>query len=335
MMMLGFGGIFLNSCEKNELDTPIVTASVDKEVSIQNNALHFQSADVFFDISKQLAEMSKEEKDQWEQQLGFTSMRTELNSIFEQLENVETESEMNNLITANSDLIQIIDETIVPIIESDAYASIVNREGIFYVENVIHKIDGQKIASIENGSIEAVTKVLKSNETPTIEGINIVEYNVTNDLKGVCGTSKTAWYNTSNRKCDFKMNTYIYYCSGCCGNTYEQVEVESKIWNYKKSWGKWKSYKTSATMKNRAYTVSVPIVTAFNGVNSVFHYEDVTHYLPTESTTSDWSTMTRTNFIGNQVQNAGIATPSFSRVKGEATNRGIGNNWADILCGSW
>lgn len=333
--MLGFGGIFLNSCEKTKLDTPIITSSVAQEVLTKNNALHFQSPDAFFEISKQLVEMSKEEKDQWEQQLGFTSMRTELNSIFEQLENVETEAEMNNIIAANNDLIHIVDETILPIIKSDTYASVINREGIFYVENVIHKLNGQKIASVENGDIESVTKALKSNSTPDVEGINVVEYNVNNDLRGVCGTSKTAWYNTSNRKCDFKMNTFIYYCSGCCGNSYQQVQVESKIWNYKKSWGKWKSYKTSATMKNRAYTVSVPIVTAFNGVSSVFHYEDVTHYLPTESTPSDWSTMTRTNFIGNQVQNASITSPSFSRVKGEATNRGIGDNWADILCGSW
>jgi hypothetical protein len=329
--------IVFNSCEKNETDLPKNDAISNSEINLKDGALSFETADAFFETSGKLGTMTENERQDWEASIGFVSMNTELINIFLQVEAEEDEATIKQIVTSNSDLVKLVDGEVLPIIESNAYAAITNRKGIFYVEGVIHKVEGGKIASSEDGNEQTVTDALHSNLKSSNTGVNVIEYYNPSTLKSSgCGTRMSAYKQHNKRKCDFEMKTYKYYCSGCCGIYYYQVKAESIIRNYKKNtWGKWKSYNTSCTMKDRGYTISVPEVTGYNGQHSTFYYHNVTHTFGTTNSSYDCATMTIWSYVGDRVQNIGINTPSFSRVKGKATNRGIGDRWAIINCGSW
>lgn len=328
--------ILFNSCEKSEAELPKNNATSNAEISLKDDALSFQTAEAFFETSGKLGAMSEKERQDWEAGIGFVSMRTELINIFQQVEAAEDEAAINQIVSTNSDLVKLVEGEVFPIIESNAYAAITNRKGIFFVEGVIHKVEGGKIASSEDGNEQTVTNALHSNLKSSNAGVNVIEYISNSTLKSSgCGTRMSAYKEHDKRKCDFEMKTYIYPCWGCCGNYYFQVKAECIINNYKWSWGKWRPYNTSCTMKDRGYTISVPKVTGYNGQHSTFYYQNVTQYPGTENSSYDCATMTRWSYVGDRVQNIGINTPSFSRVKGKASNRGIGDRWAVINCGAW
>ncbi len=329
--------VFLYSCEKKEINDTNDGLLSNSEIILKDGALHFQTVEAFFEMDEKLGSMTDKERQNWEKSIGFVSMRTELINVFEQIDEAEDEITIERIVSNNSDIVELIDGEVNPIIKSSSYAAIANRRGVFFVDGVIHKVEGSKIASSEDGNEQTVTNALQSNLKSASKGVNVVEYISKSILKsGGCGTRMSAYYDVNRRKCDFEMITYPYYCSGCCGNYYYQVKAESRIVNYKKNWrGRWKRYNTGCTMKDRGYTISVPKVTGYNGYYTTFYYQDVTHTFGTDNSSYDCSTMTRWSYVGDRVQNIGIKTPQFSRVRGKATNRGIGNNWAVINCGAW
>jgi hypothetical protein len=336
---VSIAAIIITSCEKinNTLKTTGSELIPTDGISIKDGALSFETAELFFKTSEKLGAMSRSERDKWEQSIGFTSMRKELNAIFDEITKCENENEVAEIVSKNSDLVVMQGDDVVPIIESNAYSAISNREGIFYVEGVIHKVVANKIISSDDGSIETLNKAL-SNLKSAPKGVRIVEYLNKSDLKsGECGTSKTAFVQTSDRKCDFELKTYKYYCTGCCGNYYYRVKMEKIIRNYRKNiWGNWKSYNTICNYKEVAYTIVAPIVTGFNGTRSIFYYSPIYQYFSYGVSDDEYAEFTWWNFVGDQVQNSDINTPAFDRVKGKASNRGVGDkSWAEIWCGAW
>jgi hypothetical protein len=88
-------------------------------------------------------------------------------------------------------------------------------------------------------------------------------------------------------------------------------------------------------MNNRGLTVAVPIVTGYNGIRSVYYLSNLSYFFSDASSGSDVATMTRWAYLGDQLQNVSIGSTGFIRVKGKASNRGLGSLWADINCGAW
>lgn len=337
LLCAGIITFMISSCEKDSTTKPVDSEQISTEgISIKNGALSFETADLFFKTTELLGTMTRDERDNWETGIGFTSMRKELNNIFDGISKCENENEISEIISNNSDLVVKQGDDVVPIIESNAYSAISNRDGVFYVEGVVHKVIANQVISSDDGNIETLNKALTNLKSAT-EGVKVVEYISESNLKsGECGASRTAWVNTSDRKCDFELKTYKYYCTGCCGNYYYQVKMEKIIRNYKKNiWGNWTSYNTVCNYKDVAYTIVAPIVTGFNGTSSIFYYYPVYHYFSAAESNGEYATYTWWNFVGDQVQNSNINTPAFDRVKGKASNRGVGDRWAEILCGSW
>jgi hypothetical protein len=157
-----------------------------------------------------------------------------------------------------------------------------------------------------------------------------------------CTDYNSAFYNTSDRKVDFDIWTWDYYCAGCCGNYYHQVVVNGRLRGYKKNWlGNWSdSYSTSYNYEQLEFQVTAPEVLGYTvGPNgqlvSAFHYQPYLISDLADASPGDWVTW---NFgqwnIGHQVQNSPIDAPYFDKVKGRAKSRGTGaNGWAKICCG--
>ena len=341
LMFIFIAGLFFTACQKEQLVQ--TTQKESKEIQLKDGALSFRTVDAYFATSGKLGEMSDSERDAWEESLGFTSLRAEINKVLNAISATGDESEINEIVNSNSDIIKIQNGEVVPKIESQSYAALCNRSGIFYVEGVIHLLDGVRIASSKDGKLENVRMALNGSIKPSQPGVRVVDYiGSSSTLKsGECGWVASAYieYN-EDRKCDFTMKTFSEDITGATTFT-SQVIVQCFIRNYKKNiFGNWKDYNTDCSMWDRGYTLSVPIVTGFDGTKSIFYYSTETYLLSAKVSANNVGQLVKWGYVGDKVlfnTNATIKKPYFDRVKGKASNQGIAGGNVDVIirCGTW
>lgn len=154
------------SCSENMNDneTKAEKTCVPNEIEIGgiqciDGVLHFDSAQTCLSTMQFLA--SNENLSTFEAQYKFQSMRSFVDSLFEDLENCTTPAEYDAVLAYCDDYI-VMDESngcLMPRVSSVGYASIANTDGVFYVSGIKHVVDGDQIY-IEN--LDASTRT----ETP-------------------------------------------------------------------------------------------------------------------------------------------------------------------------
>jgi len=326
--------VFLfTSCEKENATEPIDSKPVSSEViSLKSGALSFETADLFFETSEKLESMTREERDNWELSLGFTSMRKELNTIFDQISKCENKDEVDEIISKNSDLIKSEDDIVVPIFKFNAYSAICNREGIYYVEGTIHKVFEDKVVSSDDGKIETLNKALSNLKSAT-EGVRVFNIIDNTNLKGTQFTTQSSLVSTKDKRCYFYMRTYLYYCSIGDGNYYNQVRFELELYNWKRIiFNQWTPYKTFCEFKEVVYTVPAAYSISFNDI-SFYFINKIEYSLPPRHSGQDTEKFIVSIPVGDPVFNvvgAGELNPYLIKVYGKGKNRGVGDRWAEI-----
>jgi hypothetical protein len=318
-------------------------------------AIHFESHEVFYKTIEELGRMSSAELDAWEQRHGFVSYRHELERVMGEAVNAPTPEAGDAVLRANQDIVEIIDDRAEPRIQAFGYAAIVNRSAVFFVEDIIHKVTPAAVISSEDGRLETVEATLASlpkTRIPVAEvmtspapGVRVMRYHgPPREQQAVpygCTDVQTANYRSGDREVDMKIWTYTYPCSGCCGNSYNQVAVQGKMWAFRKNfWGNWVDYSTSYDYEQLEFEISAPQVVGFSvGPNgqlvSTFNYEPYTLSSLSGTSPGDWVNWSMGLwYVGDQVQNSEIQEPYFSKAKGRGKSRGTGaTGWASFCCG--
>ena len=82
-----FAGIII-SCEKDiqKQDEVATSENALQQLTIDNNMLFFTDYSDFEQTTKMLSTMSEQELDTWEREIGFTSLRTEKNIVYDMLD---------------------------------------------------------------------------------------------------------------------------------------------------------------------------------------------------------------------------------------------------------
>lgn len=145
----------------------------------EEGALCFTSLDMYFSLTDSLSKLSEEEFSQWEEKLEFISYRTFVNSIIEQIEQEDNKDQVITLLEKYSDFVYVDeDEVIQPIIPSQTYRNIVNKDGIFYIGNIQNKVDNEYLYVIENQTKSSTCKIeYINNKLSTTKAVgDIVEY---------------------------------------------------------------------------------------------------------------------------------------------------------------
>lgn len=118
--------------------------------------------------------MTDDERYAWESAHGFTSLRSDIITVFNAMAATDDDDELNELLVLNNDIIELNDEkTVVPIIKSWDYASVSNRDRVFYVNGVVHKVERDRISSSEDGSIATVETALHSGNRSFMTGYGL------------------------------------------------------------------------------------------------------------------------------------------------------------------
>ena len=357
IVALGF-----TACDKdNSIDTNQFELQDQIDgVYVKNGILHFVDSETFFQKIKEVSEMEQTQRQQWEQNLGFVSLSTEIENVMNQISECDSQEAVNRILDVNNDIVYIKNDMFTSRIPSNTYQNIVNRAGIFYVGNVIHKVFEDVVLSTEEGTIEelnvsAIKMKNSSNRLRTVgttaqeSNINIYKYIETEDdlfesgengklraSPNTCGSYRNAYVKGNDRRCHFEMWTNIIYCQLCCSEGYtQQIVVEIKTTHeIKNMWGNYKSFsQTTGSIRNVAFTVDVPVITGFDGYRTQYYYSNRTIYISSATGSREASSHQWTYTCGEPIRNGNLHA-GFYRVRGQGGNRGI-TNWADINCGAW
>lgn len=347
-LLLGTAGCMAEAPDVVAADVVDDGLAVDAE-----GVIHFDDKDAFFGTLDRVGTMSPAELDAWEDRIGLVSYRREFERVMALAMNAGSEAEADAILAANDDIVEVSEDEANPRIRASGYAAVVNRAGLFYVEGTIHKVLPDVVLSSEDGRLETIEKTMDSMNplsmalldrmaTPA-EGVRIVRYEGSRlEHQEVvpygCTDYKSAFYNTSDRKVDFDIWTWPYYCAGCCGDYYYQVKVQARLRGYKKNfWGNWTdNYSTSYEYESLEFQVTAPHgITGNNNSYWVFDYQP---YIISSSYGASGGDYQTWNFgswnVGNQVMNSPINAPYFDKVKGRGKSRGTGaGGWAEICCG--
>jgi len=315
-----------------------------------DGVLHFASHEAFFETITAVGNMSEADLNAWERSLGFVSYRQSFELAMAEVGTATSEAHAEAILKQHEDIVEIDGDDINPRIQALGYSAVVNREGLFYVAGVLHKVLPEVVISTEDGRIETIQqtlndmgelglKLVTAMSTPSA-GVRVVRYagDSLAPLKASnlgCTDNKTAWWNSSDRKVDFKIWTWKYYCAGCCGNYYHQVRAEAKLWGYKKNWlGNWASYKTAYECQNVEAVILAPDLQGTS--TTQFTYVPFTlQQTAWKTSNADYESWTCAAWnVGDMIENSNINEPYLTKVKGQGKSRGTGTgNWAEICCG--
>jgi hypothetical protein len=313
--------IFLiSACKKDEftLNNLNTTEGNTKDsVYVKEGVLHFNDQQVFNNVSQQLATMSKNELDKWEDNLGFYSVRRLNEAIKNELGQAESEKEFNELLNVYSPYITIEDDKIDPILEISLYANVCNENLVYAIGKQYYKINGDSIFVYDRKENLSNLKIGNIGE----DYIKAMPY----QTKSVnsCITYLTESYDNGTRRCDNSIIIYYdYQSAGDIRIDYMRCYAVSYI----HSWGKWRRYNTDITVRGNKFEGTIP---SYNRTKQLWEYSN--SYVETfdQANLPDADYVCVDINVGFTVHKTGTVSPGIcpSIMSSLATTIGIGGVW--------
>lgn len=301
--------------------------------------------------------MSYEERVLWEQKIGFKSMRTCIIEVYERLEQCSSIEELNHLVDNNSDIIMLKEDEITQILPTIFHTIYINRDGLYYIGNVLCKITPSQKIVVWSGDIEKLnnleTKIkttnyekISSDDIIDTTEISVFDYIKNSNLKSFrqyTGTVLVGQKTYNRRRCKL---TFISWLEEQYNSTFDRKQryvYEYRVDNYKKNfWGNYVSYATTTTYEQIMMFVYLPvkngseIYTLPDGRSVVIdsYYMSWGFYGPyTGSSNGEVYGIWQKIYFGEYINNNPLPLPEIWGGTGRATNRGIGTNWAGICYG--
>lgn len=240
----------------------------------EDGALCFSSVENYYSITNLLVNMTQEEYENWEKQNRFTSYRTFTNGIIDEIENAQyrgDESNVKELLSTYSKYVYMNkDSIIMPIIQSNSYRCITNKDGVFYLNDVKNIVDDKYIYTEPNSMTKSSPikhSYIISNKLLRDEDEHVAydnkEYKKSDNTKSV------------NANC--KLIRHIVH-KDAQGTFYALVQFEVTCFGRRnKKAGGWQRYNTSHTIENiHCHFKNIPVSVKPDGTLESL---DVDYYL--------------------------------------------------------
>jgi len=314
----------------------------DQDMAESRNIMRFQSISHINSVTSKITTMTDQQLDAWEKENSFLSYRSVLNLAKEEWTKISTLEEQFEFLMRYEDILSIRDSTLIPSITIPTYQSIVNREGIYETNGYLNKVVGDFIVSVPKNdyyklktirSIEnAHSDLRKKNELKIVRFTNSSENNEAR-INGICSSEMKAeyYYNMSGCRDDRKVflvaKSYLVF-----SNTYEgdwrqpRVLIEVTA-SYRNGWCNWWG-QTDVPLSYRNVAFTIMAWVTQNGIGVPYLHDVV---LENVSETPRYRLLWDKS-IGNSVLNQLITASPFTSFHGEASSRGVNNNWAIIDC---
>ncbi len=337
--------------EKFNPETPEVKTT-NTGIYVKNGVLHFDSISTFLKTQEKLDAMTELQKDEWEKSLDFTSLRTEINHVYNTTETMDSYENYRNFINTNADIVYYNenDSIVLPKISTEYYTSIVNRAGQYVVAGVYYTVTDRTITaqptleSLPEEARKQYASNTKSTTNPLLAPVTS-EYVYTseknnNTIKPKDITAdlwvRDARYENKDRDRRVFTQVHIYRLSQMVSERYNgqwvmqeysRPRVELQVWGHKKSWLGWNIYSTTTRFDRLSYsivlcgkTAAVHSITSGNGKEAKYH----AHVIEDEFLNTDKF------FNNNGFYRGRIALNDFAQLSYRAVTRGTGNCGATV-----
>jgi hypothetical protein len=294
-------------------------------------------------LSDSLMQLSTKELKQWEHQVGFTSYASAQDSILDRLDQACNETEFWSIVYENPLYLKQGTEGIDNVFISPTLKHVANKEGIFCINNMYHKVLEDRMLSTEAMNIKDA--ILKFKENKGINTFEIANYNTPHKKSEGCGTDEIKSSKRSgDREVNVKLNIHTYRLSPtpCCVTYYQEATIE--IVGKKTNWlGQFYTYSTTQSYSGLEIIFDrLDIVYApYNcrNINGCPTQCDAAGFLKTKLTFPDYTSseqkiFTQVLFRSKTIYNTPISTDTrFISAKVKAWTRGTNDNsYAAICC---
>lgn len=162
-----------DTMSKKKLSTQFVLPLETSFTVDENGTLHFRSAEDYFSISDSLLQLSKEEYESWENEIGFKSYRSLMDSI------LKIEPINDEVVSKYSDIVYIDSiGTISPKVDFRVYQNVMDSHAEFYVSGIKHKICGNTLitSNTKTREIKEINLLAKSSAGDEPVYYPVIEY---------------------------------------------------------------------------------------------------------------------------------------------------------------
>lgn len=288
---------FIVSCNEadsigicNEAESEAQETSTDVEVSVKDGILHFESDDAYFEYGRRLLRMSNEERKEWEETHGFTSMLTFAESVMGKEERGITEA------ASRPEIFTIDADSTIEFNVPLALATIANKDGYFCVENRFCKVDQNNMATVEDGVMTDVDEILKRESADGYPNGNLHSLRSNKGSLKAASTEiqiKNISTNIRDNNCRMDYTIHVYLQSDTKTPTeHAIIVVEQKSKNFKKKSRRWREHRCSNVYRGVKVYVSHPSLPLNNfgfheewlGIGDYYGKSDlVNHHLHTDA----------------------------------------------------
>lgn len=242
--------------EENLADSKVMVVDDNRPYFVrEDGSLCFTSVEAYYALTDSLVNLSGEEFENWEKQVGFASYRTYTNAIIDKIydaEELENDDEVSRLLAENSQYVYRNTNGLVEArIVSETYKCIANKDGVFYFNNTRNVVDGNAIGVEKEGSVQ-LQKVYALDG-----GVSLLTENSAIDYKELVYTTR----DNERQVCTFpRMVENIVYTEEIGKAKYVRHQMEIKIYGKKKKRRKWVNYKTDKHLEEiHAVFRNIPI----------------------------------------------------------------------------
>lgn len=202
-------------------------------VVMKGGALCFESVDIFTKTAEELSNMSDSLFEAWEKSMGFSSYRTKVNRLIEEADAIENDMVRHEFILAHSQFLKEEDGEATPIIGSQLYRTIVNEDGVFYVNQTKNVVSENTVTGY-------------SNRTRSVQRTSYTENNSRTLISNL--TYETREKKVSKRKVITSAKVVKYAAFDAPQARYTHG-IEILVDGKKKGLAKWKHYTTDHYVK--------------------------------------------------------------------------------------
>lgn len=319
-------GLFEDQLSDQEL-AAVLSGFGDLNVTVKDGALHFTDTATFFADAQKIMEMSGEEFSEFEENIGFTSLSSELASAYRDFDEIETEAELGTWQGNYGDIVELRDSVVTPLISQGIYQRIANRSGEYYLAGTYNKVDARSLVTVLDGNKDKLANGLTQAKSDATAGIIV---SALNEPQGnEAGTSDMAiltcaggTHQAAQRQVD-KRKVFLNFDIVPFRGIYTVITtVQVKAYGHKKNLFGWNKYDTKFALEN----IQVSIFNA-HGI-----FEATPNNLSTTSTSNQYDLIFSIAYNDETGINEYVTPAGYEAAKARATSRGTQPYWAVFCC---
>jgi hypothetical protein len=275
--------------------TPEKIESLDIQgVTVENGVLHFKDAKSLRDAHEMLGKSNYSSVKATFEKMGFKSLEMIATEQYDVVDGLKNQEQFEAFKRTNENIFSFDNHEIKLKCYSHLMPNLINKEGLVFIGEAVHKYDEKGLIIVEDGNLEKLSRAVVSRQSSSSDKINVFDApKLLLETRAPCGINpNTGWVNGANwRRGILSCGTEIYINSvGQVGSSTFAFDMYSfsrgQAQKYLTFFGYWTGVNTTHTLAvnqianawvNNAKTINITknYNTTFSssGVSEILFYE--------------------------------------------------------------